>query len=121
MNTSEKNMRLLIKDKNTELASDVIVADSFVARSKGLLGRDSLEDKKTLWIHRCNSIHTWFMKFSIDVVFVDKNLIVRSVHQNVAPWRLILPVWRARSVFEFNGGALEGIQITQGDQLYVGD
>lgn len=107
------------KFKPTATEFQIEKADSFLKRAVGLLGRDQLESTKALWITNCRSVHTFFMKFSIDVVFVDKNLIVKKVLENVAPWKMTLPVLSASSVFEFNGGQCKLLEIEVGDQLDV--
>jgi uncharacterized membrane protein (UPF0127 family) len=95
------------------------VAKSFWTRSKGLIGRKSLPDGQGLWIWRCNSIHTCGMNFPIDLIFVDKKLVVRKTMSRVQPWRLVLPVWRASSVFELPPGFLDKHPVTAGEQLHV--
>lgn len=113
-------MKLLNKSKdNKELISDLKVADTLVARGVGLLNRNSLSENEALWILRCNSIHTFFMKFSIDCVFVDKDLVVKKIKTNVQPWRLVPPIIGARSVFELASGVSEKLHIEVGDQLHV--
>ncbi len=102
------------------LATHVEKANSLFSRMKGLLGRSGLENHRTLWISNCNSIHTLFMKFSIDVIFVNKDLIVKAVYRNIKPGRFILPIWGASSVFEFSSKALKNKAIEKGDQLDVG-
>jgi uncharacterized membrane protein (UPF0127 family) len=111
---------LINKTKNQVVISEVEIARSFFARGRGLLGRSSLGEFQALWIPRCNSIHTFFMKFSIDCVFVDKNLKVRAIYSDVRPGRILLPVWGAASVFEFAAGMSQKLNISVGDQLYVG-
>ena len=113
-------MKLYLVKNQQLLAEDVIEARSFFARGRGLLGRRSLSNKATMWIDPCNNIHTWFMQFPIDVVFVDKNLCVQAILREVKPFRIVWPIWRARSVFEFSGGALNSFDIQIGDQLNVG-
>ena len=103
------------------LASHVEQANGLFARMKGLLGRSSLDQNHTLWISNCNSIHTFFMKFSIDVIFVNKHLVVKAVHKNIIPGRFIFPIWGVSSVFEFSSGSLKNSIIEKGDQLYVGN
>ncbi len=105
--------------KNT-LISQLTEARSFKERTVGLIGRTSLSADEALWIHRCNSIHTFFMKFAIDCVFLDKSLRVKAVHSNVSPWKLVLPVWGAQSVIEMTSGRAADLDIKVGDQLYVG-
>ena len=108
------------QSKQQVLAEEVISADNFWSRARGLLGRTHLPATSTLWISDCNSIHTFFMKFSIDLVFVDRNLKVCAVHRNVKPWRFRGPVWKAKSVFEFSTGSVPEDFIELGDQLHVG-
>lgn len=112
-------MRLMNKTTNQVLVPKLEKATSFWARSKGLLGRKSLAMNHALWIIRCNSIHTLFMKFPIDVVFVDRHLVVRKVIAQVKPWRVVLPVWRAAHVIEFSPGFLATTPIRIGEQLHV--
>ena len=106
--------------RKTIVASHVEQATNLLDRIKGLIGRSHLDPHHTLWISNCNSIHTFFMQFSIDVVFVNKHLIVKSIYSNIPPRRVILPVWGASSVFEFSSGVIKKTNIAKGDQLYVG-
>ncbi len=94
-------------------------ADSFVKRSKGLIGTTHLEDS-ALWIDGCNWIHTFFMSIPIDVIYINKNFIVQKVQTQLAPWRLPLPVFKASAVIELPAGLAEEKQIKVGDQLHVG-
>lgn len=112
-------MKLYNASKNTIIVDDVKKAFSFFARLKGLLGRKSLSRNEALWIDHCPSIHTFFMNFTIDVVFVDKELKVCANYENVKPWRLVTPIWRAQSVFEFAEGTIKQKNIEVGDQLNV--
>jgi uncharacterized membrane protein (UPF0127 family) len=113
-------MRLL--RGNQAIAQDVLEARSFFARGRGLLGTRarSLPLTTAMWIDPCNNIHTWFMHFALDVVFVDSNLVVQKVIYNLKPFRIVWPVWGARSVFEFRAGALTDLGLKEGDQLHVG-
>lgn len=112
--------KLMNTTTNQTLIADLEVASTFLSRGKGLLGREELPSHQALWIHHCNSIHTFFMKFAIDCVFVDKNLKVRAIRKEVRPWRLILPVWGAASVIEMAAGTVSKGNVSVGDQLYVG-
>lgn len=106
--------------RNQILISDLKVATSFWARGKGLLGLKSLGAGQALWIHQCNSIHTFFMRFSIDCVFLDKELRIRKIYEDVRPFRLILPVWGAKTVIEFPAGKARDLQLQTGEALHVG-
>lgn len=107
------------KRPNQILLTRVNRAESFLARLIGLMGRGKMGADETLWIPNCNSVHTFFMRFSIDLVFVDRNLVVKKVVKDVKPWRLVLPVWGADSVFETNSGFLDSQPLQVGDELYV--
>lgn len=102
------------------LSENLVIADTLFSRTKGLLGRESLPAGEILWIHRCNSIHTFFMKFAIDCVFLNSSLQVCSIKKDVRPWRIIWPQWGARSVLEMKSGEVDRLNIKKGDTLHVG-
>lgn len=111
---------LLGSDKQQVLISDLMVADRFWSRAKGLLGTQDLLAERALWIHRCNSIHTFFMKYPIDCVFVDKQLKVTALVEDVRPGRMVFPIWGASSVIEMRAGRIQQLGLNLGDSLYVG-
>jgi uncharacterized membrane protein (UPF0127 family) len=113
--------RLINKTSGIEVASEVEVASGFFSRMAGLLGRPSMAKGSALWIKRCDSVHTWFMRFSIDAVFVDERLVATRVYRNLRPWRVTLPQLARRSVFELPAGTLAERPVARGDQLHVGD
>ncbi len=114
--------KLLNRSKqNFEIAAELRVAESFSSRLKGLMFDQSMKQNSALWIKQCKSIHTCFMNFAIDSIFVDKNLVVQKIYQNLKPWRVTQIVWHADSVIEFPAGTLNQIQVDIGDELYVGD
>ena len=65
----------------------LLVADGPFSRMRGLLGRRSLPDGEGLLIRPAPSVHTFFMRFPIDVVFLDRELSVVAVRPEVRPWR----------------------------------
>ena len=102
--------------RNTPVATKVEKADTSASRSKGLLGRSSLAADEALWIVPCPMIHTFFMQFPIDVLFLDADLKVRRVMEDMRPWRLSPWVLSARSVLELKGGVLKG-SVSVGDRI----
>jgi uncharacterized protein len=88
-----------------ELAG-IWVADSARARMKGLLGRRSMAPGEGLLLQPAGSVHTAFMRFPIDVVFLDRDHRVLRVAPNVAPWRLV-GQRGAKAVLELPSGAAE--------------
>lgn len=113
-------MTLSSRTRQTTLLRDLEIAESFFARGRGLLGRASLGPEQGLWIRPCNNIHTWFMKFPIDCVFVDRGLTVRSLREHVQPWRMVMPQWKAHSVIEMPAGSISRLGIRVGEVLDVG-
>jgi hypothetical protein len=113
-------MAVLQDQTKKTLISDLQIAKSFLQRGLGLIPRKSLGEDQGLWIPKCNVIHTFFMSFAIDCVFVDKNLKVQGLAENVKPWRFSKPYWAADSVIELAAGSIERLQIKLGDQLNVG-
>jgi uncharacterized membrane protein (UPF0127 family) len=119
MSRRTQNKKLVNLTKGAALADKLIIANRFVDRAVGLLGHEQLATDTVMWIHSCSSIHTFFMRFPIDVVFVDRHLKVKALFQNLSPNRLLWPVWGARSVFEGAAGTIASGNIAIGDQLHV--
>jgi uncharacterized protein len=109
-------MKITNLTRQTILASHVEVADSASKRRKGLLGRSSLASQEGLWIVPCESVHTFFMKFSIDLIYLDRNRKVKKVKSNVPPWRFSACL-TAHSVIELAPGSIRTSQTGPGDQL----
>ena len=106
--------------KNQVLISNLKTAESFLERGLGLIPRKNLGLDEGLLIHRCNTIHTCFMSFAIDCVFVDKDLKVKALAENIRPWRFSKIYWGASSVIELAAGSIKRLNIQVGDQLHVG-
>ena len=99
------------------IAGRVRTADTMGARMKGLLGRSGLEADEGLWIVPCNSIHMFFMRFAIDVVFLDREHRVVRVHEAVQPWRMARGGKGAHSVLELPSGTAAFFNLRVGDRL----
>ncbi|GAA2287219.1 DUF192 domain-containing protein [Streptomyces atrovirens] len=93
------------------------IATSYRARTKGLLGRDSLDG--ALLLSPANSVHTFRMRMPIDVAYLDRRLRVIAV-RTMPPGRLGLPRLRARHVLEAGAGAMEGWGLRVGARVEVG-
>ena len=112
-------MRILNRSRNTVIAEVVKVADSFGSRMTGLLKHRSLPAGTGLLITHCNSIHMFFMKFAIDVIFADGNDRVVGVVRAIRPFRLSPIFWKARYVIELPVGTIDGSKTSAGDQLML--
>jgi len=87
-------------------------------RNRGLLGRTSLEPGHALVLAPCNSVHTFFMKFAIDVVFVGRDGTVRKVAHAVRPWRIAISP-RSFAVIETAAGVIGASGTRRGDRLTI--
>lgn len=109
-------MKIANLTRASVLAERVEVADSGAARSKGLLGRDGLADGEGLWIVPCEAVHTVGMRFPIDLVFINRNRVVKKVRSNVGAWR-ISGCLTAHSVIELAAGTVAASETRCGDRL----
>jgi uncharacterized membrane protein (UPF0127 family) len=91
---------------NTVLADRVGVAATRAARAVGLLSRSGLEPGEALWIVPSRGVHTWGMRFAIDVVALDEAGTVIDCVSNLKPWRLRLPRKGTAGVLELPAGTL---------------
>lgn len=112
----EPRLKITNLTRQVEVASSVAVADHGIARSKGLLGRRALASGEGLWILPCEAIHTFGMRFPIDLVYLDRKLTVRKVRSGVVPWRLSACLM-AHSVLELAQGTVHKTQTRPGDRL----
>jgi uncharacterized membrane protein (UPF0127 family) len=94
------------------------IADTMWTRLRGLMGRRELEPGEGLLLRPSGSVHTCFMRFAIDIAFLDSELRVLAVSPGVRPWRLRLQRG-ARAVLELPAGEADRVGIAPGDQLTV--
>ena len=114
-------LRIENETRGTVIAERCRVASSAVDRSVGLLRTPEVLPGEGLFIERSPSIHMFFMRYPIDVVFVDKQLRVTKVVSRLKPWRIVAWARGARDCIELRAGALEGTGTMKGDQLVVHD
>ncbi|NOT25182.1 MAG: DUF192 domain-containing protein [Acidobacteria bacterium] len=98
------------------VASRILPALESKSRRSGLLGYDSLPDGDAMVIAPTNAVHTWFMRFPIDLAFVDREGRVIKTCHTVKPWR-IAAAFRAFAVIELNAGTLARSETMSGDRL----
>jgi uncharacterized protein len=107
------------KTRGQVIFSDLKIADTYWTRMKGLLGTSSIGDDEAMWFTLGNSIHTFFMKYAIDCVFIDRNFKVVSIKENIKPGRLVFPQLRAWSVVEMKAGNVKIKGIHVGEEFHV--
>lgn len=118
---SEKGRDVFVynQTKETFLAFRVQVADSFLGRLIGLLGKRSLQPDGGVWIVPANAIHTIGMLFSFDLVLIDKHFKVVGLRELVRPFSITRPNLRAESVLELPAHTIFKSRTEIGDQLLV--
>jgi uncharacterized membrane protein (UPF0127 family) len=109
-------LKILNRTRQVVLAHRVEIADRGATRRKGLLGRSGLLAGEGLWIVPCESVHTFGMKFPIDLVYLDRNKKVKKTRSSVAPWRLSACL-SAHSVVELASGTIQTTRTQLGDNL----
>jgi len=109
-------LRVVNTTRQIELADRVELAGNGAKRSKGLLGRTGLGPGEGMWIVPCEAVHTFWMKFSLDLVYLDRQNQIAKIKRNVPPWRLSACL-TAHSVIEFAAGAIRESDAQPGDKL----
>ncbi len=108
---------MLINERTGRPVATVVeVANTRAARNQGLLGREGLDTSHAIVLSPCFSIHTAFMRFPIDVLFVDRDGCAVRIVPALTPWRLAIAT-RARHVVEMAAGELRRSGVRVGDRL----
>lgn len=113
-------MRIVNTTRGTVMCRQARLAASFLDRLRGLMFRSALAPEDGVLLVPEWSIHTFFMRFPIDVVFLDRNNVVLSTHVSVPPNRLGPAHRGAHKVLELPAGVIEQTGTTVGDQLEIG-
>jgi uncharacterized protein len=106
----------LFDEQGRQICRLCSIADSPLSRMKGLLGRSGMDEDEGLLLRPAGSIHTWFMRFPIDAVFLDRDLVVVDTRTELKPWRLAR-ARGARAVLELPAGTCERRAIRPGDRI----
>ena len=109
--------RIIDETRGTVVAQDVRLADGIWSRFWGLMGRRALPNDAGLLLKPTSSIHTAFMRFPIDIVFLDRSLQVVKVVPEMKPFRVSVASGGAHSALELNAGAAAKAGVEPGDQL----
>jgi len=116
MSTTSRSFRLATS-AGTTVAGAVMTAETPWQRFMGLMGRRELPDGSGLLLRPCSSIHMFFMRFPIDVAFVDKDFRVVRLYHGLRPWRVSRIVRRAKAAIELPSGSLVRAGVGVGDVL----
>jgi uncharacterized membrane protein (UPF0127 family) len=119
--SNEQTIRIFNQTRERVLAERAELARSFMSRWRGLMGRASLPEGYALIIYPESSIHTFFMRLPIDVLFVDRGDRVVGLREAMPPSRPFAGVapWRGRYVIEMPTGVIQATGTAVGDQLVL--
>lgn len=119
----EKSKKTNENEIKTEMKSgneiEILIADSFLTRFAGLMFRKKLPAATGLFLAPCNSVHMCFMRFSIDVVYVDKDYKIIKVVKNLKPWIGFSLCSKAWAVLEMTAGEAERCCLAVGKRLEI--
>ena len=107
---------VLLRQDGSPVCERCLLAETPLTRLKGLLGRRGLEQGEGLLLRPAASIHTFFIRFPIDTVWVDRDLNVLKVSHDVAPWRTGA-CKGAKGVVEMAAGEAKRLGVSAGDKL----
>jgi uncharacterized membrane protein (UPF0127 family) len=112
-------MKIFNVTKNKWIAENAALAEKLVSRMIGLLGRKSLPNGCALIIRPCKGVHTCFMRFPIDCLFINQEHVVLHVIGSLQPWRISPMVRGSWCVIELPAGAAIATGTETGDQLEI--
>jgi uncharacterized protein len=104
--------------RNSQIADKAEIAGTGAKRSKGLLGRKGLEPGEGMWIIPCEAVHTFFMQFPIDLIYLDRSHRVKKTRSSVPAWRFSSCL-SAHSVIELPAGTICESRTEKGDVLEI--
>ena len=108
-----------LSKNNVIIASQVAWAGTSAERRRGLLGRDSLAPEEGLYLVPCEWVHTFGMRFPIDIAFLHRDGRVLALHHALKPKRLSKLVFRAEGVLELAAGRLRDTKTCIGDVIIL--
>lgn len=96
---------------------EIEIAESFLSRLRGLMGRSRLAEGRGLLLAPCNSIHMLFMRFAIDVIYLDKEFCIKKIARNVRPWFGMSFCFGAWAALEMTSGEAQRLKLAVGQKL----
>ena len=114
-------MQIINETRGTVLADRAVVARSFWARLRGLMGRRELPAGEALIFNRNSSVHTFWMRFPIDVIFTDREGVVVGMREAMPPHRPFAGARGAYRTVELPAGTITQTQTARGDRLRFED
>jgi hypothetical protein len=109
------------RTRTTYLATDLLIARTHWSRFRGLMAKDasSFRPGQGLWITPCHGVHTFAMRFPIDVLYLDHERIVIHLEEELKPWRMAAVRVHATSVLELPTGTIQDSRTALGDKVDI--
>ena len=103
-----ENKIFKLKQKNGDvICTKMVVATNIFSRMLGLMFSKDLPECDGFLLSPCNSIHTFFMRYSLDILFLDKDFRIVKVIYGLSPWRMTWIYFKARHVLEMKAGTMK--------------
>lgn len=114
------NVVKIINQTNEQVLGDKITyANSIYGRFIGLMGKSELKKGEGVFLTPCNSIHMMFMKFPLDILFLDRKNKIIHITKDIKPWKISRVVFKAQSVLEVPAGTVENTKSNVGDIIKI--
>jgi len=112
-----KKVSVQVERTKENLCTNCYIADSFLKRFKGLMLAKPIDNNEALLITKTNSIHMFFMKYELDIVFLDKNNVIIDIIISMKKRRISKIYKKCKSVVELKSRKLVGFDLKVGDKL----
>lgn len=96
---------------------EIEIAETFFSRLRGLMGRSHLDAGHGLLLAPCNSIHMLFMRFAIDVIYLDKEFCIKKIARNVPTWIGMSFCFGAWGALELRSGEADRLNLRVGQKF----
>ena len=96
---------------------DIEIADNFLKRLRGLMFRRRLDSGRGLLLAPCNSVHMLFMRFAIDVVYLDENFRIKKIVRSLTPWLGMSVCFGAWGALELASGEAKRLKLSVGQKF----
>jgi uncharacterized protein len=116
-----QEIKLQILDTNEVIVTDLHHANTFWKRFKGLMGTKILPEQSGLYINPCSQIHTCFMQYSIDLIYLDQSNAVVGIEENLAPWKIGKRFDNVKSVIELPANTIQQTSLKVGQKIALTD
>ena len=111
-------LKIITKKDEKVIAEKAILADSFLKRARGLMFSNSMDGFDALVIKPCKSVHTFFMNYPIDIIFLNNDFKIIAIEREMKPWRMTPIYFSATEVIELKGGHVDR-GLRKGDELEI--